>query len=194
MNTKSNSAFSTIGASNHSLKERQPDDFYSTPPQAVIEILKLEKFSCNILEPACGAGHISKVLEANGYNVESRDLIYRGFGKGGCDFLSSTEQNIDKDIITNPPYKHAQRFVEKSLSIITEGHKVAMFLKLTFLEGKSRRAMFNRYPPKTVYVSSSRYDCPKDGIESNRNSSAIAYAWFVWEKGFTGDPIIKWFN
>lgn len=25
-------------------------------------------------------------------------------------------------------------------------------------------------------------------------SSAVAYAWFVWEKGFQGDPIIKWIN
>ena len=25
-------------------------------------------------------------------------------------------------------------------------------------------------------------------------SSAAAYAWFVWEKGYMGDTIVKWFN
>jgi hypothetical protein len=24
--------------------------------------------------------------------------------------------------------------------------------------------------------------------------SAVAYAWYVWEKGFNGDTIVKWFN
>ncbi len=23
-------------------------------------------------------------------------------------------------------------------------------------------------------------------------SSTMAFAWFVWEKGYTGEPIIKW--
>jgi hypothetical protein len=36
--------------------------------------------------------------------------------------------------------------------------------------------------------------CVKDGDFSIKGSSAIAYAWFVWEKGFTGAPIIKWIN
>ena len=25
-------------------------------------------------------------------------------------------------------------------------------------------------------------------------SSATAYAWFIWEKGFKGNPEIHWFN
>ena len=25
-------------------------------------------------------------------------------------------------------------------------------------------------------------------------SSAVAYAWFVWEKGYTGETGIKWIN
>ena len=24
--------------------------------------------------------------------------------------------------------------------------------------------------------------------------SAVAYAWFVWKEGYTGDTIVKWFN
>ena len=49
--------------------------------------------------------------------------------------------------MTNPPYKYALDFVLKALRIIPEGKKVAMFLKLTFLEGKTRRLLFNSTPP-----------------------------------------------
>ena len=184
--------FSVIGASNHSLTDRVENDYYATPTEATEMLLKLEKFSKNILEPACGQGHISKVLEKNGYEVESTDLVNRGYGKGGCDFLKCTAMNLDCDIITNPPYRYAQEFVEKAMDVVSHGHKVAMFLKQTFLEGKNRRQMFEQYPPKVVYVSSSRLTCGRNGEEWP--PSSICYAWFVWVKGFKGDPIIKWFN
>lgn len=139
--------FSIIGASNHSLKERQSEDFYATEPRAVEMLCDLEKFSPTILEPSAGHGHIAEVLKGRGYNVIARDLYDRGYGESGHDFLKCTERDMDYDIITNPPYKYAQEFVEKSLEVVREGHKVAMFLKLTFLEGKNRRTMFERTPP-----------------------------------------------
>lgn len=74
-----------------------------------------------------------------------------------------------------------------------DGHKVAMFLKLTFLEGKARKQLFQKYPPKTIYVFSSRVCCGKNGVFDRKNN-AVAYAWFVWEKGFQGDPIVRWVN
>ena len=67
-----------------------------------------------------------------------------------------------------------------------------MFLKLTFLEGKSRYSLFAANPPRRVYVSSSRLTCGKNGTEWN--PSAVCYAWFVWEKGYKGEPAIRWFN
>jgi len=55
--------------------------------------------------------------------------------------------------------------------------------------------MFAKYPPHTVYVSSSRLQVARNGeAEMFKKSSAAAYAWYVWEKGFKGDPIIKWIN
>src|SRR5574344_608958 len=75
--------FSILGASNHSEFERVQHDYYATDPQAVEELLKVESFDKNILEPCCGEGHISKVLEKHGYMVESSDLIDRNFGRGG---------------------------------------------------------------------------------------------------------------
>ena len=184
--------FSVIGASNHSLTERANRDFYATPEEATEQLLQLEQFSHKVWEPACGLGHISKVLESHGYEVISTDIEHRDFGEGGIDFLKCEEKDVDVDLITNPPYKYAQEFVEKAMEVVTDGHKVAMFLKLTFLEGKNRRRMFEKYPPRVVYVSTSRLSCGKNGVEWM--PSCICYAWFVFVKGFHGDPIIKWFN
>ena len=172
---------------------RQAEDFYATEPAAVEWLCRLEELSERILEPACGTGEMSRVLESRGHDVTSRDLVDRGFGRV-ADFLSEDNLSWDGDIVTNPPYRTARRFVEKALSIIPEGRKVCMFLKLTFLEGKARRELFLRHPPARVWVSSSRLRCARDGDFGRYPSSAVAYAWFVWEKGYAGGTSLGWFN
>lgn len=72
-----NSVYKIIGASNHSNENRADDDYYATDPKAVEELLKREKFSHYVWEPACGGGHISKVLEAHGYDVLSSDIVVK---------------------------------------------------------------------------------------------------------------------
>lgn len=140
-------------------------------------------------------GHLSKILEKNGYEVISTDLVYRGYGdEESMDFLKETFDDFDGDIITNPPYKYALEFVERAIETVKQGNKVAMFLKLQFLEGRKRKQFFLENPPKTVYVSSSRLICAMNGEFEKYPSSAVAYAWFVWEKGFKGNTIIKWIN
>ena len=57
---------------------------------------------------------------------------------------------------------------------------------------RSWRELFGKHPPKTVYVSSARLECGKNG--SFTGSSAVAYCWIVWEKGFKGIPQLKWIN
>lgn len=158
-------------------------------------LLAEEHFSPTVWECACGEGHLSKVLEQHGFNVISTDLVYRGFGeRTPFNFLTDMSYGFDGDIITNPPYKYAVQFVQRALDIVKPGKKVAMFLKLQFLEGKSRKSFFQKNPPKTIYVSSSRLLCAMNGDFEKYKSSAVAYAWFVWEKGFKGDPVIKWIN
>lgn len=186
------SVYKIIGASNHCAESRQEDDFYATNPKAVDMLCDLEKFSPNVWEPCCGQGHIAKVLTSRGYDVRATDLVDRGYGLGMVDFLTVKDTGIDTDIISNPPYSMAQQFVEKALNVVSEGHKVAMFLKLTFAEGKTRRALFDKFPPKTVYVSSSRLECGKNGIFGA--GSAVCYAWWVWVKGYKGPTEMRWFN
>jgi len=185
------SVYKTLGATSHSDGEREINDYYATEPKATQFLCEIEKFSNPIWEPACGGGHMSDVLKQNGYNVYSTDLINRGYGDGILDFLKCNLK-WDGDIITNPPYRYAKEFIEQSISYINNGNKVAMFLRLQFLEGK-RNNLFNKFPPKTVWVSRGRLGCPMNG-DMNKISKAVAFSWFIWEKGFMGDPIIKWFN
>lgn len=186
--------FATLGASSHSQEERQEHDYYATDPIAMEMLLDKETFNKNVWECAVGEGHLANVLKQHGYNVRSSDLIDRGYENTEVmDFLNNDE-TWDGDIITNPPYKYAQQFLEKAYHKLCATHtqRIALFLKLTFLESKGRHEMFQKYPPKKIYVFSERIECAKNG--EFKNSSAVAYAWFIWEVGFTGKPQIEWLS
>ena len=193
-----NSVFVTVGGTGHGASNKENLDFYATDPKAVKILLKKERFRHNVWECACGKGHIARELSKAGHNVFATDLIYRGYGlTKPLDFLKvklEKDTKYNGDIITNPPYRYAQEFVEKALSLVAPGNKVAMFLKLTFLESQKRKKFFLENPPRVIYVSSSRLTCAKNGRFDKKKSGAIAYAWFVWEKGYKGYPVIEWVN
>lgn len=186
--------FTTMGASNHSEGEREGVDYYATDPKAIDDLLRIEEFQKDIWEPACGGGALSMKLEQHGYRVHSTDLFYHGYGeKEQVDFLETVKKPVEhSDIITNPPYKYCREFCEHALSLLEDGEKLALFLKLTFLESQSRRKLFDEHPPKRIHVYSKRILCYKNGDFEKYMSSAICYAWFVWEKGFKGKPEIDW--
>lgn len=186
-----NSIFKTLGSSSHSEEEREENDYYATDPATLKPLFQKENISNKIWECACGGGHLSKELEKNGYQVKSTDLIDRGYGISGIDFLSC-EEKFEGDILTNPPYKYALEFVEHALELIPVGHKVIMFLKLQFLEGQERRRLFDTMQLAKVYVFSKRQMCAKNG--KFEGSSAVAYAWYVWIKGYNDLPKIEWID
>lgn len=186
--------FTTLGASSHAKEKRQTEDFYATEPAALRLLLQKEKFA-NVWECACGMGHLSEVLKEKGIHGKSTDYHDRGYGDGKQDFLGMETTKWGGDIITNPPFRWAQEFIERALIIIPEGQKVAMFLRIQFLEGKARGKFFKQHPPKTIYISSSRLNCAKNGdFVKYKVNSAICYCWFVWVKGFRGETTIQWFN
>lgn len=192
----SKTTFVQLGASNHSLKDREINDYYATDPNSLkifLKALKRDniKLNNNIWECACGQGHLSRVLEDNNYNVYSTDLIDRNYGMGGVDFLS-TNMIWKGDILTNPPYKYAKEFVEHSIKILEENNYCIMFLKIQFLEGKARRKLFDKHPPKYIYVNSERQTCYISGNMEKKISSASCYCWFMWQKGYSGEPTIRW--
>jgi len=172
-------------------KDREKMDFYATDKRATHELLKREQFISPVYEPACGMGHIGKILEEYGYTVKATDICYRGYvEEREVDFFS-LEENI-LDIITNSPYFCASEFLRHALEISGEGVKIAMLFRLAFLEGQKRYKLFKDHPPQSVYVFSKRLSCAKNGNFHKCKSNAIAFAWFIWEVGYTGRTEIKW--
>lgn len=199
------STFTCLGASNHVEHDRAEHDYYATDPKAAELLLKVEPELDNIWECACGAGHLVNIFRKHNKNGLATDIVDRGLiGSYVLNFLDfkNSYHTINLysdglwhgDIVTNPPYKYALEFVKRAISLIPFGRKVCMFLKLTFLEGKARKEFFKQYPPKTIYVCSGRIKCALNGDFSATGQSAACYAWFVWEKGYNGETIVKWIN
>lgn len=182
----------TIGATNHAIGERSKLDYYGTDPRSTRALLKEETFHNLIWEPCAGHHLIVNELTKAGYNVISTDIADYGFNDELLNFLElDSDYTFEGDIVTNPPYGLSTEIACKALDIIKPGRKVAMFLRLLFLEGTKRyEKLFKENPPKTIYVFSNRQVSDKNDDFSK--GSAVAYAWFVWEKGYKGDPIIKW--
>lgn len=192
----------TNGFANNAKHERESNDYYATEPKATELLLDLDDFS-NVWEVACGGGHMAQVLLDAGVLSRVSDKFSYGasfdIGDGMpmypevIDFLDYHWQ-WDGDIITNPPYKYANQFIENAMNILQDGRKLALFLPIRYTEGKARKLLFEKYPPKKIWVSSGRLKCAIGGDFKNMKGSAVSYAWFVWEKGYTGESKIGWFN
>lgn len=174
---------------------RVENDFYATHPDSTKALLEVEKIIYPALEPACGEGHISKLIEDP--SLVSTDLVYRGYGgKNEVDFLTTDYDGFNfETVITNPPFNLFQEFVEKALEVARK--KVIFFGKLQALEGQKRATFLQKTPLKYVYVFKKRQQPMRNGktndeITGKKMSSTMAFAWFVWEKGYIGDPIIRW--
>lgn len=188
-----------LGARNGATEEREENDFYATDPNALR--IFLDKFTAdgeslnhNVWEVSCGDGGLSHVLEERGHSVFSTDLIDRGYEHFDkqFDYLSANVP-FDGDVLTNPPFSLAKDFVLQSLKNISDGNKVFMFLKIQFLEGIQRlKDIYSTFPPKFIYVHSSRQKCAKKAMFDRCSSPTLCYCWFVWEKGFNGEPILRW--
>jgi len=185
-----------LGATNLSVdQERSKNDYYGTDPRSTEALLQAETFDKNIWEPCAGHHLIVDKLKEHGYNVYASDIAeYEGYEHAIHDFINedfSKDFIWTGDIITNPPYNLSTDFTVKALDVLQPGHKLAMFLRLQYLEGATRyNKVFKENPPKTVYVFTNRQTSSK--VDDFTTGSAIAYCWYVWEKGYKGDTTIKW--
>ncbi|TNC10866.1 class I SAM-dependent methyltransferase [Methylobacterium terricola] len=180
-----NRAISLAGKS----PQRAEDDFYPTPDSATLALLARESFPGIVWEPACGDGAMARHLDAlpGVEAVIATDLVDRGYGAGGIDFLQTRE--VVDHVVTNPPFSLAEPFIRHALACSTG--KVAMLLKLQFLEGVRREKLFSETPLARVYVFRRRLAFSRNG-EPVPRKGMIAFAWFVWEHGYQGDPVLKW--
>lgn len=168
---------------------RQKDDWYPTPPVATRRLLDVELFDERIWEPAAGDGAICEVLRAACYNVVASDLVDYGYCDSGVDFLMTTKAESNS-LVTNPPYKLAEQFIQHAIDLGVGKH--AWLLRLSFLEGKGRHdSLFLHHPPARVHVFSKRLTMWRGGEEAT-STGTTAYAWFVWAGCYNGATQLSW--
>lgn len=184
---------------NHTDKERQREDYYATDSVAIDKLAKAFVIPHNVYEPCCGAGDLSKRLEQLGHNVVSTDLVDRGYGEGGVDFLLVNEMpfdGMDCCILTNPPFKYATEMVEHALKILPYGCPCIFLMKTTALEGKSRyERLYRSGYLQHIYQFTERLLCAKNGDFEGMikgGGSAVAYAFFVFTAKKCDAPLIHW--
>ena len=186
---------------------RVENDFYATNPKAVEMLLVNYGFNgTTILEPCVGQVHIANAINnfyKNKKEITGLDIVDRGYPNTIVqDFLKWETDKKFEGIITNPPYSLAKEFVEKGMELLTDesentvNGQMAMFLKIQFLEGCKRKEMYEKYPPKDIYVFRKRMATFNNGKETDDNgkkwATTMCHAWFIWEKGFKGEPVIRW--
>lgn len=171
--------------------EREKDDFYRSPPRVTNALLAVEKIGLAVWDPACGDGAISNVLLSSGRSVISTDLIDRGFGTSGRDFLMEQEL-LAPSVVTNPPFKLADEFALHALSLGAQ--QVAIFQRTAWLEGTKRYGrLWREHPPIRVWVFSSRVPLWRGDDPNQKDTGGVmSLAWFVWERGFRGAPALGW--
>jgi hypothetical protein len=163
-------------------------DFYPTPSWATHALLLCEKFEGSVLEPCCGDGSMAKVIQEAGYSVTSSDKFDRGFGAYPVDAF--TYSGNVTNVITNPPYNLAYELLDHFLPITD--NKIALLLRLSFLESKKRYSLFQTTPPSTVHIFSERLSLAPAGTEV-QGGGTVSYGWFVWDKADTSkQTVLKW--
>lgn len=178
-------------------QSRDGNDFYTTPPEAVRDLLAVEGISGRVLDPCCGTGNILNVLKEHRLSVDCNDLYDYGCPSPSHmseDFTTSSlfSDGVYDAVVGNPPFKYAVPFIHSALSATKERNgKVAFLFRLSFLEGQARKPLFESTPLSRVWVFSRRIACLKEGVE--KASGSIAFAWFVWDHSRADSaPIIGW--
>lgn len=179
--------------------KRNKNDYYQTPYSMTRQLLEVENFEGKILEPCCGAGAIVKVLRDYDKSVDYCDLnnefSLTGIFKNFKDFINDDFDRYD-NIITNPPFSLAKEFILKAKEITN--NKIAMLLPLNYLHGVTRYNeiyLDRKFPLKAVYVFC-RYGMLEETIrdDGSYRTGMMVYAWYIWDKDYKGEPIIRWIN
>jgi hypothetical protein len=179
-------------------QNRQPNDLYATRPHDVKLLYKYEPSIINgkIWECACGHGHIVRTLQELGANdIYASDLIDYGYGYNVSNFLRDESHKGEFDtILTNPPYKYTTDFIIHALEQVKDDGRVIMLLPTTTLAGVNRyKKIFSCEPPKYVYVfPRNTYALLVAEGEDKISTPKLSHSWFIWEKEYKGDTIVKW--
>ncbi len=167
--------------------QRNDNDFYIEPRWCIEALIKAVKFEGQIHDPACGTGKIPLTFAAHGFTCTAHDLVNRGFGIAGVDFLKDT--NFYDNIVTNPPYNLSEKFIRKGLHVM---RRTAILARIAFLSSQKRYELFTDYPPEKVVILSRRPSMPPGGLGIIPQGGKTDFCWIVWNRGHVGPSEICW--
>lgn len=182
---------------------RIDDDFYETEPAATHAVLrflmhewyrKQEVKNLRVWEPACGRGAISNIMleyKAMIDGVISTDLIDRGFGTSGVDFMSvdrlpATSRGVYDTIITNPPFELTYDFFMHASLLGAE--RVVFLMKAQYWHSNwqkppfTSKQMWNGWKPSWWLPLCWRLQFKDTSSMDKKPSSTMDTAWCVWDR------------
>jgi hypothetical protein len=187
---------------------RHKDDFYITPAWVTQALVPHLKRPGTVLDIACGSGAIGRALRQawRGAVIDGLEFDHarhRAANDVGCyditfhaDWMAEKWWSSRDLIISNPPFRHALRFLELALQRVAPEGAVAFLLPAQFdqetnhdAEGvpRARGRFFDarRLPDGREgygkYAIEGRVDFKGDG-----KTDRITYAWFVFGPGHEG--------
>lgn len=179
------------------LRDDHIADYYITPVQTIQQFLRafnevenvFQNEDITILDP-CAGGDIKNPMSypealvregIDSRNISTVDIREDSLAEVKGDFLTLDQGEFDV-IISNPPFKSALEFIERSLQQTVEDGFVIMLLRLNFFETKTRKPFFDRHMPKYAFVHHARMSFTEDG-----KTDSVAYMHCVWQKGHYPD-------
>jgi hypothetical protein len=162
------------------VRDRQENDFYPTPPEVFEALFRRMPHlkGQRIWDPECGDGVPARVMESHGCKVIGTDLIDRGYGTGGVNFLSVMRPR-GSIIITNPAYDddHPAAFIEHAMRMHVA--EVWLLLKSTYFHAANRLGLYRRHRPHWKLELTWRPDFLGIGRPT------MECAWFGWDRDWT---------
>lgn len=174
------------------LWRRHPEDWYVEPEWCSKRLFEVEAFDEEVWDPSCGWGRIADAAEAAGYWCMRSDIEARCEGVVVRDFFAYTGPT-PYDIVSNPPFKHADRYVKHALKISTG--RVALLLPTVWSSGNRRSRWLETTPLKREWKLAPRPSMPpgpvlEEGLKPGGGTKD--FSWFIWERGYEGEPQFGW--
>lgn len=132
-----------------------------------------------VLEPACGEGKLTEVLERMLPNaiIDQSDIAAPYYQ----DFLTLEPTPKYDLIITNPPFSLAIEFAQHAMKFRRcEMSLVCLLLRVNFL-GSRKRAEWLRANMPTSHVTPARPSFGKLNKHGKKGTDATEYAWMLWD-------------
>lgn len=152
--------------------------------------MRAELLPLSVWEPAAGRSAIVNVLRGRGHQIVASDIFDYGNLDFVADFMTVTQPPAGCGcILTNPPFQIVNKFIAHALDL---SPRVIMLARLALLESVARTEILEYRNLARVHVFRNRLPMMhRDGWDGPRASSAVAYAWFVWDRDHRGLPTLN---